>query len=706
MSKNKRKRRNTSRLAAAATPNTLRMLGGSGSVEFLAAAAGDSPESQELKRFEMLAYTGGVLILAGWSLPVVVDLSGLTVTQKSRPIFRDHNPSQIVGHSESVTIDAKKVTVEGVISGTGEAAKEVIANSARGFPWQSSIGARVERTEFVPSHKTAQANGRTISGPAYIARRAQLVEISFVAIGADDNTEARVRAGEMLESEEMTFEKWLAEKGFAPEDLSDDQVAVLRDLYDSMHGGDSGEESEPDVTPPVQGESEEDASDETDKPGVQAAAALAELQRVNEIRRICGGGHADVEAKAIRKGWDASRTKGELDLAVRQAALEARYPSPNFVSRQSDSGASVPKVLEAGIRLGGVEPESTLLEAYGEQTLDQADRYRRMGIREFITLCCAADGRPGPANHAEPMEWARAAFSTNSAAGIVSNVANKVLLSAYRAVPSAARKLAKKLSANDFKTHTGYRLTGDSAMEQVGPTGELTHGTISDDSYSYKVNTYGRVFGITRQMIIDDDLGAFREIPAKIGRGAAITLEKVFWTLVLDNVDDFFSAANANLKTGTATALSLSSLSVAVQTLVEQVDTDGNPVLIDGKYLALPPALATTGEELYRSPNLVGGSSKSTRTNVHAGRYEPTVSPYLGSSSFHSSASSTAWYMFADPADVPAFGLAYLNGRETPVVEETTVGGEYLGRAWRGYFDFGVCQVDHRGAVMLTGASA
>ena len=66
--------------------------------------------------------------------------------------------------------------------------------------------------------------------------------------------------------------------------------------------------------------------------------------------------------------------------------------------------------------------------------------------------------------------------------------------------------------------------------------------------------------------------------------------------------------------------------------------------------------------------------------------------------------SATAWYLMADPADAPSFGIAYLNGREAPVIEEVDPGANYLGKAWRGYFDFGVCQIDSRGSVKSTGA--
>ena len=101
----------------------------------------------------------------------------------------------------------------------------------------------------------------------------------------------------------------------------------------------------------------------------------------------------------------------------------------------------------------------------------------------------------------------KAGFSTVSLPGILSNIAHKVMLQAYTAVPAVAKMLCKPLTASDFKTHTGYRLTGDFKFEQLSPDGELKHGKLSESAYTYSVDTYGKIFGLTRKMMINDDLG-------------------------------------------------------------------------------------------------------------------------------------------------------------------------------------------------------
>jgi hypothetical protein len=212
----------------------------------LTVEAAEDSGKPNLRRFSMVAYTGGAMALGGWPHPVVVDLAGLQVGRKSRPILKDHDAGRIVGHTETVAVEGNRLKVDGVISGVGDAAREIIGASDNGFPWQASLGAAVRRVVFVPEGKTAQANGQRFRGPVYIVRQARLGEISFVALGADDDTSARVEAAQCAVTNQhtevmsMEFEQWLAAKGFALADLSEEQSTSLRAMHEGEHaeGGD------------------------------------------------------------------------------------------------------------------------------------------------------------------------------------------------------------------------------------------------------------------------------------------------------------------------------------------------------------------------------------------------------------------------------------------------------------------------------------
>ena len=133
----------------ACLPAEFRIIEAAASDDFrFEAAAGDGGEEDsapQLRRFQMTAYTGGRLILAAFPYPVVVDLSGLKVPAKSRPILRDHDAARIVGHTEAIDVNAGSIRLKGVISGSNEHAREVTASGDNGFPWQASIGAAAQR---------------------------------------------------------------------------------------------------------------------------------------------------------------------------------------------------------------------------------------------------------------------------------------------------------------------------------------------------------------------------------------------------------------------------------------------------------------------------------------------------------------------------------------------------------------------------------
>ncbi|MFG0255075.1 MAG: hypothetical protein ACF787_08250, partial [Rhodopirellula sp. JB053] len=166
---------------AESVPSSLRIVCDDAATITLAAAETPEEGKPSLRKFSMTAYTGGAMRLGGWPYPVVVDLAGMRVTRKSRPILKDHDRGSIVGHTDDIAITDKSLEVAGFISGVGATAQEVIATSENGFPWQASLGASADKVVFIPEGKTANANGREFKGPVYVARKSTLGEVSFVA---------------------------------------------------------------------------------------------------------------------------------------------------------------------------------------------------------------------------------------------------------------------------------------------------------------------------------------------------------------------------------------------------------------------------------------------------------------------------------------------------------------------------------------------
>jgi Mu-like prophage major head subunit gpT/Caudovirus prohead serine protease len=168
-------------------------------VEFVAAEAGDGMPSQP-KKFAIEAYTGSA-IRQGWSAePIVIDLAGMKYNQKI-PIVMGHEYTlgSILGQATSVRAENGRLYVEGEILADSDLAKQVTALAEKGFAWQASVGADVMRHQKVAAGESVTVNGQTFIGPVRIVKASKLREVSFVTLGADDATSARIAAEEAEE---------------------------------------------------------------------------------------------------------------------------------------------------------------------------------------------------------------------------------------------------------------------------------------------------------------------------------------------------------------------------------------------------------------------------------------------------------------------------------------------------------------------------
>lgn len=691
-------------IEAAGVSKDFRICGESEPLELIAAETPDSP-----KRFSMVAYTGAA-IKVGYGHPVVVDLEGMKVPSQKRPILRQHDHERIVGHTETVEKTAQRLKVSGVLSGSDEQTAEVIATASKGFPWQASIGASVERMEFVDKGATVKVNGRNFDGPIYVARATTLGEVSFVTIGADGATSASVAAaytGDAI----MTFSEWLKAKGIEEAGQPESVMAALKLAYKA--------EQVPVTQPAVQTPA---PTPEVKASGKNPAAALGDVieaqrkenARVEGITELvakyakdqpnCLDAFEEIGQQAIEGGWDVDKAEGKLTMASVRAG---HGPIVIAKSRPQVTG----DVLEASLclSLGLSKPE----KAFDERTLNAAEKAygRGVGLQEVVDLCAAQNGHRVTCRR-NLNAALRGAFddrnihatgatpSTLSIASILSNVANKFVREAFMYVEMDGLKLAAKRSVRDFKQISSYSLTGDLTYRQVGPGGEIEHGTLGDEAYNNQAKTYALMLGISRNDLINDDLGALQSVSKRLGRGGALKLIETFWTTFMDN-SSFFSTGNGNYDEGTDTAFTNDGLAAAYIMWAAMTDPDGKPMGGRPKYLVVPRNLEIAAWRLMNSQMFTAADEEGER-NPWAGAFEVVSSDYLNNTSY-TGYSTKAWYWLRDPNDIPAIEVCYLNGQEMPVIESADLDFNRLGIAFRGYHDFGVTKQEPRAGYKFKG---
>ncbi len=670
--------------------------------------AGDTGAAPALPRFRMVAYTGGPMRIAGWRYPVIVDLAGLAIPSQNRPIRFGHDASAGagVGHTDAISVEAGQLIATGLVSRDTPAAREIVISSKNGFPWQASIGASVEEFEFIKDGQKAIVNGRTFEGPVNVVRKSTLGEISFVDLGADGNTSAQVAASQI----DTANQKEAATMDGITQTNSTvtDQASASACTATSTTGATAN--------PPVQAAAVSTGTETTGSSAEQIRAeALAETTRIAAIRRICNSKHADIEAQAIKDGWD--QTKTELEV------LRASRPKPpvnggNIMGAPmgftiASPGPVTPALLEAACLLsaGMAKPENHC----SEQDLDAASKRFRNGIslQDLMVEAAMVNGYVGRTFRSDPhtimamafpsQQQIQAGFATIDIAPILSNVGNKFLLDGFFSVERTWRNICAIRSVTDFKTVTSYRLIGADQYELIAPGGELKHGTLGNEVYSNKADTYGLMLNIERRDIINDDLGAITTVPRKLGRGSGLKINDVFWTIFLNNAA-IFLAANKNYLAGVGTGLGIDSLSNAVQAFNDQVDSDGKPISVDPKVLLVPTSLSAMATQLYKSTEIrdTTSNTKTPIANPHQSTYRVEVSRYLGNARYAGS-SQKAWYLLADANDLPLIEVAFLNGNESPTIETIEANANVLGITVRGYHDFGVAMQDPRAGVKNKG---
>lgn len=560
----------------------------------------------------------------------------------------------------------------------------------------------------------------------------------------------------------ITFGEWTEAIGVTAEDLekNEELEGRLKAKYaDAMNAIQSQEEEEeeeePDPVPPEEEEEPMESSFKAQQFNLDAIRATAE-QHTDELENICAkyeDGDLDraklreIHAKAKQEGrtmkqaaitqrvhanilaaeYKAKRAGLELEL------VRASRPAGPAIhsSRQNDPGmendilaAAVMKSGKYELRRGEVntqtgQPASTVTERlediFAEQILDSADkRFRHgIGLQELIIEAAQANGWQGRNFKQESMKALQFAydpikaggFSTVDIAGILSNVMNKFLLQGFFFVEQAWREISAIRAVNDFKQVTSYRLTGADEFKLVPPSGEIKHGTLTEEAYTNKADTYGLLLQVTRTDIINDDLGAITTVPRKLGNGAGKALNQLFWAKFLSQLGTLFTAARANYFEGAETKLQINSLTTAEQMFMDLKDSDGYPIGHMPQILLVPTSLSALSAQLFNSTELRDNTASKAAypiNNPHAGKFRPVVSRYIGNSAFTGN-TTTGWGIFADPNEVPTMEMCFLYGNESPTIEQETAVFNMLGIQMRGYMDFGVNTQDHRGGVWSKG---
>lgn len=419
------------------------------------------------------------------------------------------------------------------------------------------------------------------------------------------------------------------------------------------------------------------------------------IVEINRLVRSVGLPEATAE-KLIQRGTPLTSAKIAIleEVATRSNANHA--PALNFqVTRDEvDStrtlveGALLHRYAPSTYKLdsGAREYRGMSLIEIGKDLLEKRGiKTRGMSKNDVAGLVLGLETRGGHSNSDFPY--------------ILANVANKTLRNAYEAAPQTFKAFTRQTTNPDFKSISRTQLGDAPSLDVVNENGEFKRGTVGEAREQYALATYGKVVAVTRQVIINDDLGAFTRLPEMFGRAAADLESDTVWGIITSNptMGDgtaLFHANHGNL-TGSGTALTVDSLGVARAAMRVQKGLNNRFINIQAKYLIVPAELETKAQQFVTQTQIV--YTKSSDYNPFAGTLEAIAEPRLSANS------ATAWYLAGEPSQIDTIEYAYLEGNEGVYLESRT-GFDVDGVELKARLDFAAKAIDHRGLYKNPGA--
>ena len=150
----------------------------------------DAQEDGKKKRtFSGVAYSGEVITDHWYWKQVIFDLDSMQIKGRI-PALLEHSSYQRAGAIESHAISYESgLTVSGILL-SNEYGTQVATDSDDGFPWQMSVRIEPSSIDEIQAGNTVTVNGRLLHGPITVFRGGRIREVSFCALGADENTMA------------------------------------------------------------------------------------------------------------------------------------------------------------------------------------------------------------------------------------------------------------------------------------------------------------------------------------------------------------------------------------------------------------------------------------------------------------------------------------------------------------------------------------
>lgn len=553
-------------------------------------------------------------------------------------------------------------------------ADKVFRKIADGIIQNVSVGYRV--------HKTEKIEGGDSQIPTFRVVDWEPFEISAVAMGADDGA------------------------GFRALELNDVQITRTTRGASTMT------------------EEEKRAAAELElRKQAEALKAAAETAARQERERMLGIRAAvraaklgeDLAEKLVNEGvsLDSARATVLEEMARRSDELP---PSPTGhlgVTGGTDAGEKFARAAVSALLLATVPTLVRAAKKAGVAEFAEVDEgpneMRKHSISDIAREALELQGVKTRGMSRETL--AGRAFTTRAGpyAGtadfptLLENVMGKILLGAYATTPDTWSRVCKVESVSDFRTSPRYRSGSLSVLDSLTENGEFKNKAIPDGAkLTISTATKGNIVAVSRQLLINDDMGALSDLLTKMGRAARLSIEVDFYALLAQNgglgptvgANPFFHSTNGNVN-ATGSAISVAGIDADRVVMLAQKDAQANEYLDVRPEILLVPSSLEAAARVINTSTFDHDSTKLQRPNPMQNLFRDVIgTPRL---------TGTRRYLFANPDLIPAFVVAFLNGQQSPTLE-SDLGWRVDGTEMKVRLDYLVQAFDVKGALTNAGA--
>ncbi|MEI9628777.1 ClpP-like prohead protease/major capsid protein fusion protein [Phytobacter diazotrophicus] len=414
------------------------------------------------------------------------------------------------------------------------------------------------------------------------------------------------------------------------------------------------------------------------------AEQKARVSGIQDVFAMFGGKHQELQAACI--------SDVECTVAMAKDKLLAELGKDTTPSNKNNQ----PHIYAGNGNIVGDGIRKSLMARAGYEAHEKDNFYNGMTLRELARMALTERGIGVSGLNPVQMVGLALTHSTSDFGNILLDVSNKALLQGWEEATESFELWTKKGSLSDFKTAHRVGMGGFPSLRQVREGAEYKYVTTGDKGQTIALATYGEIFSVTRQAIINDDLNQLTDVPMKMGRAAKGTIGDLVYAVLTGNAKlsdgkALFHNDHANLSSG---AISVSSLDDSRKLMRLQKEGDRS-LNIRPAFMLVPVALETLANQTIKSASVKGADANSGIMNPIQNFAEVIAEARLDD------ADPKAWYLAAAKGS-DTIEVAYLNGVDTPYIDQQD-GFTTDGIATKVRIDAGVAPLDYRGLTKSSG---